>query len=266
MSEIKKYRRRISLGPREEQFLGMIIVSQGSASAYSIYSELNDGETDNGKARKLPEIRTPHTDSMSYKNVHKRIKRLQTLELIEPVQEQKQKGKEIKYKPTSRGLFQELLGFEWYGSSMVTPLNYKDDIIIQTILYRYFEFETIEVLMEIFGPSLFHDFVTKCCEEIQQRVEGVLNELEYEYPRYYSDKKVIASFFHAESPTSKSIDEIIRNEARNLIPEIVRECAKMRYNDNFPNPQLLRDEKFKELLEEAKNEFYEGYRRLHFFV
>ena len=84
MSEIKKYRRRISLGPREEQFLQMIIEGQGSSSAYSIYSDLNDEKQTTERPEKLQNFVTPHTDSMSYKNVHKRIKRLEILGLIEP--------------------------------------------------------------------------------------------------------------------------------------------------------------------------------------
>lgn len=266
MSEIKNYR-RITLGQREEQFLKMITEGEEGRSAYSIYSELNEGETNNGKARRIPEgILTPNTDSMSYKNVHKRVKRLESLGLIEGMLERKQKGKEIKYMVTSRGLFQQLLGYQWKGSFVVLPLIYKDDIIIQTILYRYFELETVKKLIEIFGGWLFNSFIRKCCEQIQQYVDGLLNELELEYPRYYSDKNTVAAFFHPESRMGKFIDEMIRNEAKNLVHEIVRESAKDKYKDNFPNPILLNDEEFRKLLEEIKNEIQEGYKRLHLFA
>jgi hypothetical protein len=253
MSEIANYR-RIVLGQREEQFLKMIAEREGR-SAYSIYSELNDGETDHGKARKLPELQTAHMDAMSYKNVHKRIKRLEFLGLIEQIFDGKQKGKEIKYRLTSRGLFQQFLGFQWRGSPGL-PLNCKDDIILQTILYRYFQLETVKKLIEIFGSGLFDSFITKCCEAIQWRVDGLLTELELDR------RLTIASMFHPENHNGKYIEEMIRNEAKNLVHEIVRESAKDRYKGYFPSPVLMRDEKFKDLLEEIKVEFNRAYKNL----
>jgi hypothetical protein len=126
ISQIRDYK-RITLGYREEQFLQIIANYQCSEftndiyfySAYDIYRELNAGEGHNGKARKLvPGEMYPigADDSISYKDVHKRVKRLEVLGLIEPIpldleididkQRQKQKRKVIKYRITSRGLFQ----------------------------------------------------------------------------------------------------------------------------------------------------------------
>lgn len=246
------------------QFLQMI--AQEERSVYSIYSELNDGETDNGKARKLPMIRTPNTDSMSYKNVHKRVKRLQYLALIEQVTERKPKEREIKYRLTSRGLFQQLLDYPWPKYFVVLPLVYKDEIILQTILYQYFELETVKKIIKIFGDLFFNGFIMKCCEEIQELVDGVATafELDFnpnlkkEWPHYYSEKYGI--LFNLDSWSgnriAKQIDGIIRNEAKNLIYEILRESR------NVPKPVLVRDEKFIQLLEEVKKEFNEGLKNI----
>ncbi len=248
------------------------MISRRERSAYSIYSELNDGETDNGKGRKLNGIVGPHTDSMSYKNVHKRVKRLETLGLIEQLPERRPKEREIKYRLTSRGLFQELLDYPWPDFTqtghrvVVLPLVYKDDIILQTILYQYFELETVKEFMEIFGDLFFNGFIMKCCEEIQEIVDGISTSFEVdfnpnlkkEWPYYYSEK--YGFLFNLDSWSGdrigKQIDGIIRNEAKNLIYEILREST------NVPKPVLVADKKFIELLEEVKKEFNEGLKNI----
>lgn len=132
---------------------------------------------------------------MSYKNVHKRVKRLETLGLIEQIPERRSKEREIKYKLTSRGLFEELLDFPWPDFSqkdptdnvVVLPLVYKDDIILQTILYQYFDLETVKKIMEIFGDLFFNGFIMNCCEGIQEIADGISTKYQG-WPQYYPEK------------------------------------------------------------------------------
>ena len=121
ISEVINYQ-RITLGEREQYFI--LLFGQRSFSAYELFSFLKN-----------------RTGSpMAYKNVHNRIKRLVALGLLEQ-QEGDFKRNAIKYKLTSRGLFENL--------SMVNIphpyvwVDYRDNIIMQTLLFQYFEVATI---------------------------------------------------------------------------------------------------------------------------
>ena len=165
-SKLKDYD-RITLGFREEQFLYMITLEEKSVNR--IYSERNNGETDRGKARKLPDFRFTGDDSIAYKNVHKRVKRLEALGLVEQVKAitQGSKQKEIKYRVTSKGLFQLLQSRPSFNPRLyavgaqpfILPLAYSDDIIFQQLIYQYFELETVRELTSIFGPIFFSDYL-----------------------------------------------------------------------------------------------------------
>ena len=80
--------------------------------------------------------------------------------------------------------------------------------------------ETVKKFMEIFGESFFNAFIMRCCEEIQQIVDGISTSFELdfnpnlkkEWPKYYSEK--YGNLFNLDSWSgnriSKQIDGIIR--------------------------------------------------------
>ena len=241
MSEIKNYR-KISLGHREEQFLSMI--AEEEMTVYKIYSKFNEARTELKKRLSISKddfddiLVTAHEDEgMAYKNVHKRVKRLETLGLIENTQE-KQSRNGIKYRLTSRGLFQCLLQ-TWNGPQKTILYDkYENDAILRTILYQYFEVETVKKLMEIFGGWFFDRFLMKCCQEIQSRVDGIFYELEEEitpnlqkmWPYYYPDKigRRLELVLDPESPNGEFIDRMIKNEAKNLMYRIFERVHERR--------------------------------------
>lgn len=264
MFQVKDYE-KITLGLREEQFLQMI--TTGQRSAYDIYSELNGGETHKGKARgrKLPDFENTEypdqvfpvgiSDSISYKDVHKRVKRLETLGLIEPVQQQQEqkrsKRKVIKYKITSRGLFQDLLGWTVCPNSEKSiPLVYKNDIILQTLLYQFFEEDTVRELAHIFlGDWFFMEYLRNCCQ-------GILHLISW---NMYLEKEGAQPIPERQL---SDINWVIERELDSLVLEIVKLASNPIYKDKFPIRALVEDQKFTPLVYELRDDLHEGFSRI----
>jgi hypothetical protein len=222
MSEIAKYR-KLSLGGTEQLFL--VLFALHTYSAYELWSYLKN------------------VKPMSYKNVHNKIKRLVVLGLIEE-EKGNFKRNAIKYRLTSRGLFERLL----LQSRVFHPTlwyNYKDNVILRTILYRYFETQTIWKFREpkyTVMSALVTNYLRKCCEAILTNLE-----------------------FSRET----DIDQLIRNELRDLLLKIIslssidkQEFDKIQSGEEmprvFPYPTLRRDNKFMALLKEMKTDFDRG--------
>ena len=257
ISEIKDYK-TISLGSTERAFLLLILV--GNSSAYKIFLHL-----------KNPKLTT--LKPMAYKNVHKRVKRLLSLGLIEELDE-KFKRNAINYRLTSRGIFQYLLT----GNTIPFLLNKyqdKNNVIIQTILYQFFEEETMSKFLTMPRYFSLGDYLRKCCEGILKKLE------EYRSRRFKTDLR-------------DEIDTVIQNEIKNFVFYIImnirettvnyrlldakgREYKRMSYDvikDNwagndgkdhssfFPNMALATDKKFIKLLLSIKKDFEDGCKEL----
>jgi DNA-binding Lrp family transcriptional regulator len=203
---------------------------------------------------------------MGYSNVLKRVKRLQELGLVKRVQKEF-KRKAIKYKITSRGLFQSLLE---HGFAPSTLEPYKDNIILNTILYQYFETTTIRKFVTVPRNAALRDYIRTCCEKILKKLDDF---------RPSSYKK--------EEYLTLEIDDLIRNEIKNFVFQIISmsrirstfildyhepEYQNLRvigadvneddenYTGLFPKPALRKDRKFLKLLEEIKKDFDKGYK------
>jgi len=81
----------------------------------------------------------------AYKNVHKRVRRLSSLNLITRDKNYKSKRGEIKYKLTSEGIFHLLLNSMFYFSDDLKGffVNYGDDDFFKQFIYPYLSKETI---------------------------------------------------------------------------------------------------------------------------
>lgn len=132
ISEVSKYK-RVQLGNTEKYFLNEIIVG-GQKSAYNLFSILKSHSVRN---------------SMEYKNVYKRVKRLQELNLIEEAEDagnnNKSKRGSIYYKLTSFGLFYVIAELVQDLSVNLREIlgRYGDSIIFESLLYPYFEKDTL---------------------------------------------------------------------------------------------------------------------------
>ena len=151
ISEIENYSQLGSpLGEVESLFLLLYSAHHKGLTAYDIFLYL--------QKQKRP---------MGYPNVLKRVKRLQELRLIELVQgEFMRKAK--KYKVTTRGLFQSLLE---HGFEPRTLELYKDNIILNTILYQFFETTTIRKFVTLPRDVALRDYIRSCCEKILKKLD-----------------------------------------------------------------------------------------------
>ena len=174
MSEIANYQ-KIYLDETEQIFIFLFAMRTFSAS--ELFSQLKNQK------------------KMSYKNVFTTIQRLVELGLLEAV-EGRFKRNAIKYKLTTRGLFERLALNGWFAIHPIIWYNYRENIILQqTVLYRFFETRTIWNFRKA-GYSavsiLVSDYLRKCCVGISTKVKS-----------------------------ESEIDQIIRNELRDLILKLV---------------------------------------------
>lgn len=219
---------RVTLGIAEATFLSLI--STKDESAYGIFTTMKNFR------------------SMAYKNVHRRIKRLQELNLIEKV-EGNFKQNAVMYRLTSRGLF-EILIMTYPVRPKVDPSvweKYSSNPILQTILFPYFEPETIRAF-EKRALEILAQYLRKCCERI-------LDELEY------VQKK-------GERGALRMLNAM-RHEIENFVSYIVTMSAAILWNsgkptwvDLFPIDALAKDGKFIEIVKTMKANFDNGCKRI----
>jgi hypothetical protein len=278
MSEISKYR-SIILGTTEINFLKFIAADE-QQSAYGIFLFLKNMSKEQQELFNI--------NPMAYKNVHGRIKRLNSLGLISEV-EGNFKRNAIRYRITSRGIFQLFLSPEG-GSYVLTRLlkpAYSQNLVLKTILYQYFKPDTILSFTKLEEPfdfalarsSIISNYIMRCCEAILTEVESRRHDLETGEEKYSAQLWREVSF-------------IMETEIRNLILLIlsysieeeeqdrIRIRTKYRsfsiyVKDNsqenresiekkqrlIPISIFQKDEKFLSLLKEFKSEFNKAYEK-----
>ena len=250
--EIRNYR-QIQLGKREEQFLGLIF--QQDLGAYDILKILRD------------DIKEP----MGYKDVFQRLKRLESLGLVEQTG-QKGKRNKILYRLTNRGLFQVFLsGNEFPSPSVLNKKEYRHNVILKTLIYQFFEPGTISKFITYPRVFILKNYLRKCCQSLLKIVDPTITA------RRETEDEIA------------QINELIRDEAKDLLFQIVSSkirdthspripykdpvLQKQRYGtdesedengpnyvDLFPKPALKKDKKFMKLLMETKDDFDNGHK------
>jgi len=237
MSQIEDYK-PLTLGNTEELFLSIISRSVQAPTVYSIYSALKK--------------------TMSYKNVHKRIKRLRLLGLIEPVNG-KFERKAIPYRLTSHGLFQCLLSLSPSSPTALILHKYRDDKTLQTILYENLEEETVKELLSIFGEHFFDTYLRRCCEEILTILRGVVFQ-EHEidktiakhWPNNYKRK--------IEMSKMRAIEDAIEKQDLNLIFDLIKKSTEDEFRGIFPNQVLIRDQYLVQSVEAIRDYLDDGFK------
>ncbi len=310
MSVLKNYDyENIALGKTDEMILDLITTGLAgrdyhdvtgkwsrSTSAYNIYSFLNsnDGKpylnykllTD--RERWLT-LKPQHKRTMTYPGVLKSIKSLEELGLIEQDGDGKGKRSAIMYKLTSLGLFRRLLSNSFVNINEVD--KYRDDTILQTILYQFFEPETINKFHDERRGVLLYDYLKKCCQAISIWLN--INRISKMSSDDLSDEMELQV---------TEVDKLIKNEAEKFAFQITRNAPitiksllpAWRTNPDtytrrqegkprlmlshpskvyvepedpdrkylYPKAALASDRKFRGILEETKKDFDEGYRFL----
>jgi hypothetical protein len=201
MSEISKFsNRNYDLGPVASQML-MQFVQHPYLSAYNIFSSLRKM---GGKHK------------MAYKNVHKRIKQLQSLNLIREIGRESISTRTLHnpkyYRLTTGGIFHlmhnaTLLYHNGLPGIKQMFQNYSENIIFRTILYPYFGKET---LSKVNRPRIFRDildYMNKCCTVTEENIQF----------RKYNDEFILARLFNWDSPEEYKLETmVLLNEEFNL--------------------------------------------------
>lgn len=246
------YVKPIQLGPVEEDILN--IIAQIPHSAWGI-AEIYKKNTKNG---------------MPYGNVHRRLQRLKALGFIEV--EGKYARSETKYKITSHGLFKLMLEF---GVITYSLLKNKDDILLQTLLFQFFEIETIKKFITYPREHAIRGYLRNVSNAIIKKMEE-LRKLS----------------IYSGSQATDEIEDIILKEIQQFVFLIVvpwnttsvnyklnifsdpYKNEKMwfsrsgfdheedengpNYKDLFPKPALMKDKKFLKIVKEIKESFDKG--------
>lgn len=250
MSEIKNYK-RLPLGETDVFFL--YLISRGEKSAYEILlSEKGIGRT------------------IAYKNVHEKVKRLESFGLIEQVKERFSR-RAIKYRLTAYGLFQCILVSSDpvltnlkvlpYPEIMLDERMKKESALLRITLYQYFSKETIEAFLKSFvWYDILQNYLRETCQEILRLLEG----WEINPDTHGSERGIV--------------DSMIQDKVRNMIYQIVVTSKKNRigldphrkpldagYTPYMSNKNILeaievlsQDDKFLELLKVIREDFDEG--------
>ena len=261
--------RRIQLGNVEKGFIIMFFSHQPT-TAYDICLEWE-------RTKASTERRPVSYDNVrkGYKNVHKRVKRFKELKLIEEISRKYPKNAKP-YRLTTRGLFQAFLlgvvGNLWDPNNSIFTM-YRENSLLQILLYQYFEIDTIMKFNDLALPFL-SSYLQKCCEAILSKLEEHRRDL-YEYGTEKFPNEALKNEQYDRLKSSAQlpgllidIDLSLQDEMRNFIYEIVRHSALDYLNVNrdqtrepvqtFPIPVLIKDEKFMDELYDVKRTFDEG--------
>jgi hypothetical protein len=248
ISEIYNYK-KLALGETEKMFLHIISIEP--TSAYRISVGLKNGFIGIGEVMLSTGI-----NSMAYKNVHKRIKRLSVLGLIEEIHGYFRRNAKM-YALTPRGLFERLL------DDSITPPDivylYRNYPIIETLIYQYFELETIENFESLALVELKR-YLKKCCDEILKILQMYHNSRKF-FEKWRESHIHISE--NADFPSY--LDNTIKNEVKNFVFKIVnmsKDEDPYRSDPSapnlFPRQALLRDKRFMRVLREIKKDFDNG--------
>jgi hypothetical protein len=159
LSEISKFQdRNYELGPTASRIL-LYFTLRPYLSTYQIFSFL----------------RSTLSNQMAYKNVHKIVKQIHSLKLIEVVgKETVKKERESIHNPkyyrlTTGGIFSLICNHQFslvsLGMDRTKKLvqNYSDNIIFRTILYPYFDEQSLSLMDSSIIVQGILDYLNKCC-------------------------------------------------------------------------------------------------------
>ena len=195
VSEVSHYK-KVNLGEREAEFLARI--GEGHNSSYKIFSYLK-------------KIGQP----MHYKNVNKRVSRLNELGLIT-----KAKGESIHnakfFALTSEGIYNLLT--EWQPLSWKWLIEYKNNLILQALLYPYFEENTIKAFIV---RAEIGRYFRECFHIIQL----VVDLLQYR-PREYSLKT-------PKEKVLKQLQDDLEGQAKTLAFELITRSMHFFYQSSI---------------------------------
>jgi hypothetical protein len=239
VSEIFDYK-RIELTGTEKSFL--LKIMSGHSSSFKITSYI--------KSRRQP---------MVYKNEYAAVGRLQELNLIE--EEGKFLRGAIYYKLTTFGLFYIFSRMSSYPPKLLT--RYQDNILLKTLLYPYFEIDTIKSCTARLY-SVIIQYLRECCETTLCRLEEIRTAIKS------GDRERHVKGLQSDLEWHVRILgfrlAIMYNESNILgsNPDVANDNTKVVFYELESTMKMLlsKDNRFINLLDSIEKEFLEGYKEL----
>jgi hypothetical protein len=206
----------IELGRVELDILDYI-ANSSSISVYQIYKNLQESSW---------------KKSISYKNIHKRVKRLLDLKLIYEIEGKFRRGSKP-YRITTQGLI-NFLGDRGSESHRFI-INNKDNLLIRYLLLEYFEEKTLDsfYLLKYFPGGNIRDYMHDSCSLIVRKCKSIRNfikkfEIDEILPKDESIQKYLSYL------DGKPIDDILLEEIETYENKLKDKMT------NFPDKKLLR--------------------------
>jgi hypothetical protein len=196
---------------------------------------------------------------MAYKSEYITIKRLQELNLIE--EEGKFLGGATTYKLTSCGLFYIFSNITTYSPKLL--VKYQDNILLKTLLYPYFERDTIKTCTARLYAVITR-YLRTCCESTIYTLNIIRSNANTEERGRYIKGLESELEWHVKTLAFKMA--IMYNESNILgtSPEIDNDNAKVAFYEleSAMKTTLSKDDRFMSLLDKLQKEFQEGYNEL----
>ncbi|MDR4492629.1 MAG: hypothetical protein R2685_17335 [Candidatus Nitrosocosmicus sp.] len=114
--------------------------------------------------------------TMAYKNIHKRVKRLEELKLIRVLDENFERGAKH-YEITTYGMLNYMSIFTSERSEFIH--YHKNNIIIKTLLLEYFEEETVDSIAKLKDSNTreLADYMYECCSATRKTCYDIWNKI-----------------------------------------------------------------------------------------
>jgi hypothetical protein len=161
--------RNVVLGAVEEEFL-KYFAENSHLSAYQVRSLRNSRQ--NLWIYKRTQKQEPNP--MVYKNVHKRVKRLYELNLIEKEEKQYERGA-IYYRLSTGGIYYLIhnKNLEFINLLKKVLQNHSDNIIFKIFLDLYLKRDTLLQIQSTSRISRICSYLHECCEATERAIESI---------------------------------------------------------------------------------------------
>ncbi len=231
----------INIGPIAARILDQF-VRKSDFSAYDIYSNLKTTEL-----------------KMAYKNIHKRIQRLYSLNLIGRVERSSQRSAKY-FQLTPEGVYYFLR--KWRDAGVMKNgkeifENYGNDDAFKVFLYPYLNYETIIQIdsQEVYVRIL--EYMRECCNEIQ----SVLERMKSDGINFDSAVQNDTNTISYGIIVIKIIDSTIKNKlVLHLLSGLIYELEHLKEQKKLL--LLANDNKFMSVLEEIHDKYDKAYNDL----
>jgi hypothetical protein len=239
LEDLSKYR-KLALSEQDKGLLFRIMNDLDISSQLGSYLKFRDKDSS-------PEIQTLATRLITYGLIEERKSRLF-------------RGLR-KYKLTSLGIFHILCETSSYSPILLK--KYRENIVLQTILYSFFEEETVNsATARLYG--VITDYLRQCCKRTAATMEDIQSSSSDEYEKEMTKNLALELEWNAKSLAFKIA--IIYTESNIMASNPKSESGDASFTyfelEHRMKEILSKDKKFMLLLNKVKDEFGEGCREL----